>query len=74
MEIFSVATHANTMNHLRNFLDGFAQAISFGVPQRTYQVTRGGFQRDQEKLRRDVKRVGQNLRKALQRHGKVTEG
>ncbi|MDD2728194.1 hypothetical protein [Malikia sp.] len=62
------------MNHLRNFLDGFAQAINWGAPQRAYQVTRGGFRRDQEKLRGDVKRVGQNLQQAAKRHGKVTEG
>lgn len=61
------------MNHLRNFLDGFALAINWGAPQRSYQVTRGGFQRDQDKLRGDVKRVGQNLRQAAKRHGKVTE-
>jgi hypothetical protein len=62
------------MNHLRNFLDGFALAINWGTPQRAYRVPGGGFQRDQEKLRGDVKRVSQNLRQTTQRHGKVTEG
>ena len=61
------------MNHLRNFLDGLSQAINWGMPQRSYQVPRGGFRRDQDKLRSDVKRVGQNLRQAAKRHGQVTE-
>ena len=69
------AIHYSTiMNNLRNFLDGFALAINWGTPQRSYQLTRGGFRHDQEKLRNDVKRVGQNLRQATKRHGKVTEG
>jgi hypothetical protein len=62
------------MNHLRNLLDGFAQAINWGTPQRAYQVPIAGFRRDQEKLRGDVKRVGENLRQSTRRHGKVTEG
>lgn len=57
------------MNHLLNVLDGFANAFSGVAPSRPYPSTRGGFHRDQERLRSDVKKVGHDLRKSLREHG-----
>jgi hypothetical protein len=62
------------MNHLRNFLTGFSQAMTWGPSARGYQLPQEGFRRDQQKLRGDVKRVAQTLRQVSHRHGKVSEG
>lgn len=62
------------MDHLRNFLDGFAQCILWGQPQRAYRLPRNGFQGDREKLRNDAYRVGQTLSKVTKRHVKVSQG
>lgn len=57
------------MNHLINILDGFTSAFSWGPSQRPYLPTKGGFRRDQDRLRSDVKKVGDDLRKSLREHG-----
>lgn len=63
------------MDHLRNFFAGFTLAANWGPQERTrYRRPQGGFLRDQKKLRGDVQRVGEDLKKAYVRHGKsVTE-
>jgi len=55
---------------LSNVLDGFASAFAWGVPARAYPDLRGGFARDRQKLRGDMRRVGNDLRAGLEQHGK----
>lgn len=63
------------MNHLLNVLDGFASAFAWGPSKSAYHSTRGGFRRDQEKLRADVRKVGRDLENNLRQHGEpISEG
>ena len=67
------------MNHLLNVLDGIASAFAWGpaqAPSRgSYRVIRGGFHRDQQKLRADVENVGRDMKKTLREYGEsITEG
>jgi len=59
---------------LSNVLDGFASVFAwgtgFGANARAYPDVRGGFARDRQKLRADVRRVGNDLRAGLETHGK----
>jgi len=55
---------------LSNVLDGFASVFAWGTPARAYPDLRGGFARDRQKLRGDMRRVGNDLRVALETHGK----
>ncbi|MEY4979129.1 MAG: hypothetical protein RLZZ352_1399 [Pseudomonadota bacterium] len=58
------------MKHLENFLDGVASAFMWGMPPRTYRLPESGFREDREKLRGDVQKVGKDLKKSVERHGK----
>lgn len=63
------------MNHLLNVLDGFASAFTWGPSSQAYPTTKQGFQRDQEKLRGDVKAVGRDMKNTLKEYGKpIIEG
>jgi hypothetical protein len=62
------------MEHLRNLIAGFALAANWGPQGRPYILPGGGFARDRKKLAGDVRRVGDDIRKAYERHGKNTEG
>jgi len=55
---------------LSNVLDGFASAFALGMPARAYPDLRGGFARDRQKLRADMRRVGNDLRAGLETYGK----
>lgn len=57
------------MNHLLNVLDGFASAFTWGPSRRAYPSTKGGFVRDQEKLRSDVRTVGRDMKNSLKEYG-----
>ena len=57
------------MNHLINILDGFTSAFSWGPSRCAYPSTRGGFHRDQQKLRSDVYKVGSDMKKAVREYG-----
>lgn len=58
------------MEHIRNLFSGFTLAANWGVQNRGYQSPRGGFVRDQQKLKGDVARVGEDLKKTYSRYGK----
>jgi hypothetical protein len=58
------------MEHLRNIFEGFALFSTFGPSDKKYIHPSGGFKRDQQKLRSDVKKVGNNLKNAQRKHGK----
>jgi hypothetical protein len=63
------------MNHLLNVLDGFASAFTWGPSSQAYPTTKQGFQRDQEKLRGDVKAVGRDMKNTLKEYGEpILEG
>lgn len=59
------------MNHLLNVLDGFASVFgSAACNRRPYVNARGGFYRDQQKLRKDIAQTGSDLKKAADTYGK----
>ena len=63
------------MDHLKNLLAGFTWIATWGDEPRQYIRPRGGFRRDNQKLKKDVRRVGENIKKAYEQHGKpVSEG
>jgi len=55
---------------LSNVLDGFASAFAWGASARAYPNISGGFARDRQKLRTDMRRVGNDLSVSLEKHGK----
>lgn len=62
------------MEHLRNLIAGFTLAANWGPQGRPYILPSGGFARDRQKLAVDVRRVGNDIRKACEQHGQNTEG
>jgi hypothetical protein len=66
------STKANpfTMKHLKHFLDGFASVGNWGVEPRPYISPQYGFEKDQRKMFGDIKRVGQDMKKAYEKNGK----
>jgi len=58
------------MEHLKNFLDGVASAVIWGAHPRAYRIGADGFRQDRDKVNRDARRVGNDLKKSLERHGK----
>jgi hypothetical protein len=58
------------VKHLNNILDGIASAFMWGAEPRPYVFSRKGFRHDAATLRRDAGRVGQDMKRVLQRHGK----
>ena len=58
------------MDHLRNILDGISSAFVFGGERRPYIRNHHGFKQDAAKLRKDAKRVGHDMKKVADRHGK----
>lgn len=55
--------------HLKEFMLGMGDVVVI-APRRNYVRPRtNGFAADQYRLRRDVRRVGQDIRVALERHG-----
>jgi hypothetical protein len=58
------------MKHLNHILDGISSAFMWGVEPRPYVVSRKGFRHDGANLRRDARRIGQDMRQVVQRHGK----
>lgn len=56
------------MEHLLNLFAGMGRVLEL-APERDYIRPRGGFAADAAALRGDVRRVGNDLKQALQRHG-----
>jgi hypothetical protein len=61
------------MNHLKNFLDGFASVGGWCAPPRHYILPRNGFHKDHAKILGDAKRIGQDMKKALEKNGQNTQ-
>lgn len=62
------------MNHLLNVLDGIASVFDWAAENRPYTTTRGGFARDQKRLRGDATKVGNDMRKAIKKYGGEPSG
>ena len=58
------------MNHLMNVLEGIASVFDFVPRARDGRTRGGGFAGDQERMRSDVRKVGDELRKAARTYGK----
>ena len=60
------------MEHLRNLLAGMRRVLVL-EGGRDYVRPQGGFARDRAALAGDARRVGENLRRAVARHGQQAD-
>ena len=60
----------NTINHLKNFLDGFSSVGNWCAEPRPYILPQNGFDKDHRKIFGDVRRIGQDMKKAYDKNGK----
>ena len=58
------------MDHLKNILAGLSSVLVIAPGSDYVQPQRGGFARDAERLRGDVKRVGTDMRRVTEHYGK----
>lgn len=61
------------MEHFKNFLRGFGNALSIAPPPRGYKVETRGFQRDSASLGGDFAAVGNDMRVVLKRDKQAYE-
>lgn len=58
------------MTHLMNLIAGMASIFDLAPRQRSYPIRKNGFFIDQKHLRGDVNKLGDDIRKVLNKYGK----
>lgn len=58
------------MEHLKNILTGLSSVLVIAPDSDYVRPGRGGFVRDSDRLRGDVRRVGTDMRRVTENYGK----